>query len=235
MGPYFNSIKEYHIENKEYCFLMEDSSKYLSTFKVTIPKLMPNVKITDKAKDVTVSYNPDIFVNANECKPTVNSSVVIQNYINVTRKKNTWFNFHATTFPKSTRLLCELPDKNILRIFLTDEEFNTDKVAKGGTYFVKNMTYDILDIIQVGSTIKFHKRGYYDVSKSSYNNDIELYSYAFNTDNTYTVRLVKHEVIESNVIAKYEWGVEVMVSNVKYSIPASDIIGVYKKDYYSYY
>lgn len=235
MGTYFDSIKEYNIDSKEYCFLMEDSSKYLNTFKVMIPKLMPNVNLNDTVKEMTISYNPDIFVNANDCKPTVNSSVVVQNYISVERKKNTWFNFHATMFPKSTRLLCELPDKNILRIFLTDEEFNTDKVKKGGTYFVKNMSYEILDIIQLGSTIKFHRRGYRDVSKPSYNNDIELYSYAFDTDDPFTVRLVNHEVLESTVMAKYEWGVEVIISGVKYSIPASDIIGVYKKDYYSYY
>jgi hypothetical protein len=154
MDDYFKSLDRIDISLREYCFLMENTNKYSDTFKVYMPTLMPLFNMSEKVKTVKENYNKEIFANDPACKLSGLVSVETQNYITVRRKRNSWFKFHPSTFDKGTRLLCEIPEKNIRHIRVLDDDFNIDKVEKKSDVFVRNPSFEILDRIAVGDTAK---------------------------------------------------------------------------------
>ena len=151
---YFNSLDKIEVALREYCFLMEDSDKYSDTFKVYMPTIMPLFNMNDKVKTWKDTYNKGIFLNDPACKVNTDNSMELQNYITVRRKRNSWFKYHPSTFAKGTRLLCELPEKNIRHIRLLDDDFNVDKVTSSKDVFVRNPAFEILDKIKAGDTVK---------------------------------------------------------------------------------
>lgn len=76
----FESISGINLSQTEYCFLVGNQYYGNSRFNITIPKLMPNVTNTK-----TEPFNRNILVNAKECKPTVNNTLTVQNYISIPR------------------------------------------------------------------------------------------------------------------------------------------------------
>lgn len=74
------SISELELQDTEYCYLVGNQKYSNSSFKVKVPRIMPNV--TKKGRD---SFNKNILINATECKPSVSSSVYMYDYITVRR------------------------------------------------------------------------------------------------------------------------------------------------------
>jgi hypothetical protein len=154
MSDYFKSLDRIDISLREYCFLMENTDKYADTFKVYMPTLMPLFNMTDKIKIQKETYSKDIFINDPACKLSDISIVEVQNYITVRRKRNSWFKLHPNTFDKGTRLLCEIPEKNIRHIRILDDEYNVDMVDTPSDVFVRNPSFEILDKIGAGDSVK---------------------------------------------------------------------------------
>ena len=74
------NIGDVVLSQNEYCFLVGWQYYNNSSFHVTIPKLMPSVTTPR-----TEPFNKNILVNAKECKPTVDNTMKVQNYVTIKR------------------------------------------------------------------------------------------------------------------------------------------------------
>lgn len=76
----FRNISDISLDQNEYCVLDGVQNAYNSHFNIKIPKLMTSV-----TSDMNDPFNRNILVNANECKPTIATSLYVQNHISVPR------------------------------------------------------------------------------------------------------------------------------------------------------
>lgn len=104
-------MSELNLNNNEYCYLVTDQSFNSIRFKVKIPKIMPYISGTTKTRE---SFNKNIFINDDKCKPTSSSSLTIQPYITI--KKFSTLNLLPVSrggiVPHDTRLECMTYNKN---------------------------------------------------------------------------------------------------------------------------
>lgn len=111
----FQSLDRYDLEQHEYGFLMEDTDHNSDTCRVMIPKLTPLMN-TNEIQNYKKSFNPNIFVNSNDSKPSVKTSIVISNYTTIKK-----FNDSKTrTFNNKDRVICCIMNKDIRDIYLTN-------------------------------------------------------------------------------------------------------------------
>jgi hypothetical protein len=258
---YFNTLDQYKIEKKEYCFIKENTDRFSETFKVYIPKLMPLLNMKDQAAIFNKLINNNIFLNDVKCKISSSTSYQVQNYLTVKRKKNTWFKLHPQTFEKYTRLICEIPELNIRNIQITDDEFNTDVTPKALPVYVTNPLYDFISKIKVGDQVKFIFEDYNDrnltgcpnneqhygneshdpsqIRPTFHHEDVDADGYgSFSVDWPDPIcKILKYTELTGTVTQLYDWGCVVSIGGKTYPVPASHIIGFYKKagEYSSFY
>jgi hypothetical protein len=259
---FFDSLEDYKLEKREYCFLMEDSDKYSETFKVYFPKVMPFFNMKEAVKTWKDYYEPTVFVNDAQCLPTTYGNyITLQNYMTINRKRNSWFKFHPSVFKKGTRLLCELPEQNIRHIRLLDDEFNVDQADKEtGKSFIRNPSFEILDKINSGDTVQVAYPIYLRIPVQDVEPEMELDStgtntldfdlhYSYITDYTgesiYATidsqrtqsNILRMDVSNGTVVSKHDWGLIVEILGVNRHITPDRILGFYKNpgEYNSYY
>lgn len=75
-----NNMSIVALEQNEYCVLRGSQYYNNSSFNIRIPKLMTNI-----TKPMTDPFNRNILVNANSCKPSVDNSLYVKDYIRVKR------------------------------------------------------------------------------------------------------------------------------------------------------
>lgn len=66
------------------------------TWKVFIPKILPLIML-DIPKDTPESLSASVFINAKDCKPTVQPMIKTRNYVMVTRPANRSFTYKYKT------------------------------------------------------------------------------------------------------------------------------------------
>ena len=260
---YYDSLSRIEVSMREYCFLMEDTNKYANDFKVYLPVLMPLFNMEDDVKTWKETFSKEIFLNAPECKVEVTPSMKLQNYLSVHRKRNSWFKMHPDIFNKGTRLLCEIPEKNIRHIRILDDDFDVSRVSKTSSVFVRNPSFEILDKINVGDTVRVSYPIYTRVLSSTVI-DNELAPEGLNANNfTFEhgsggdesvdfldfvpsgpvkptrkyCNILSMEAGTGTVISSHEWGLVVSVGGVSRHITPDRILGFNKNagEYYSYY
>ena len=114
---YDTNINKFEVNMFEYCTLMKDyivGSKFAC---VKIHKLMPYCK-----KDKKFSTDT-IFVNDKECKPKLNKSFELSDYIKVSVFNETLFK--QKVIPKGTLMIVMFMDNNINDGYLTNFIANT--------------------------------------------------------------------------------------------------------------
>jgi hypothetical protein len=80
----FYGLESYNVDTFEYAYLVESEKYDADTFKLHIPKLMPN--IASSTADYPIQVNKtNLFENAKSCTPTVDSVIYGQRYITVPR------------------------------------------------------------------------------------------------------------------------------------------------------
>jgi len=151
----FESLEKLELNSTEYCFIMEDTPNNSSIFKVFIPKLMPLFNYTNIPSRLKEVVDTNIFINDKTNKPTPNNDIIVQNYVTLKRFKNCWFRFTPSNILKGTRLACKVVDKNIRNIWLIDDEFNEQYADNSKPVFIRNPAYDILEMINVGDTVRY--------------------------------------------------------------------------------
>ena len=118
---YDTNINEFEVNMFEYCTLMKDYVVGSRFACVKIHKLMPYCKKDKK-------FSPDtIFVNDKECKPKLNKSFELSDYIKVSV-----FNeavFKQKVIPKGTLMIVMFMDNNINDGYLTNFIANTGGVS----------------------------------------------------------------------------------------------------------
>ena len=109
---YDTNINEFEVNMFEYCTLMKDYVVGSRFACVKIHKLMPYCKKDKK-------FSPDtIFVNDKECKPKLNKSFELSDYIKVSVFNETLFK--QKVIPKGTLMIVMFMDNNINDGYLTN-------------------------------------------------------------------------------------------------------------------
>lgn len=80
MAANFQNVSGISLNQNEYCRLYGDHHYMDSTLRIQIPKLMTSV--TSNMRD---PFNRNILVNANNCKPFIDTTLQVKNFINVKR------------------------------------------------------------------------------------------------------------------------------------------------------
>lgn len=117
-----DAIKEYDVDQFEYAFLVTGANVNDWWFNMYIPTLMPNIPKAP-AKKRCVNFNPNIFVNASDCRPSCNGHIDIMNYIPVRRFHNTSFWYCSDKYGNvgsGQKFIVCIMGKNPRDVFLTD-------------------------------------------------------------------------------------------------------------------
>lgn len=118
---YDTNINKFEVNMFEYCTLMKDYVVGSRFACVKIHKLMPYCKKDKK-------FSPDtIFVNDKECKPKLNKSFELSDYIKVSVFNETLFK--QKVIPKGTLMIVMFMDNNINDGYLTNFIANTGGVS----------------------------------------------------------------------------------------------------------
>lgn len=115
-----NNTTNTALSKHEYGFLVGRHYYKSKTFSIKIPKLMPNV-----TGPGTETFNRNIFVNAAACKPSVSSTIKVQNYITATRSRQCSLyekidNFIDMTVPNGLGVVCQSTNNNYKEITVID-------------------------------------------------------------------------------------------------------------------
>lgn len=111
-----SAFNQYEIHENELCTILENTGDDRpSRVKVHILNLMP--LIPRDGKTVTSKINRKIFLNDDNCKPSISSSIKLQNFINIRAFKNV----NTSHLEKGTRCICMPIMKGLKDIFLTDK------------------------------------------------------------------------------------------------------------------
>ena len=109
---YDTNINKFEVNMFEYCTLMKDYVVGSRFACVKIHKLMPYCK-----KDKKISSDT-IFINDEECKPKLNKSFELSDYIKVSVFNETLFK--QKVIPKGTLMIVMFMDNNINDGYLTN-------------------------------------------------------------------------------------------------------------------
>ena len=109
---YDTNINKFEVNMFEYCTLMKDYTVGSKYAYVKIHKLMPYCKKDKKTTSDT------IFINDKECKPKLNKSFELSDYIKVSVFNETLFK--QKVIPKGTLMIVMFMDNNINDGYLTN-------------------------------------------------------------------------------------------------------------------
>lgn len=81
MYELLNPLEEVNLELWEYAYLTIDTKHYSQYFKIYLPKLMAGFPFGDpKGWEVPISTKSNLS-NASQCKPSMSTTLPVQNYI----------------------------------------------------------------------------------------------------------------------------------------------------------
>lgn len=115
-----NGLLDFNLNEEENGELVQATPYSSDSFKVYIPRLMPNIT---KSKNITtMSFDRNIFLNASECKPSINSSVGTQGYLNIMKLRTISLIYIATkgSIAEGTKFKLKVMGKNVDQIFISD-------------------------------------------------------------------------------------------------------------------
>ena len=110
------NIKPWSLGKTEIAYSMEKNNRtYGQTedaeWKLFVPKIMPLITKGDP-KETTFSMRPSIYINESSCKPVVQTSIKVRNYIKATRPANCSFRYPRKPYDMQVEVevLHENPD-----------------------------------------------------------------------------------------------------------------------------
>lgn len=110
-----NGLEEYELNMFEYAHLCEPSHANNSTYKVYIPKVMATFPFGSPQQQRWI-FNNNVFVNDDNCKPSVGKEVTTQNYVTTGRlfDRNFWHRADRNgIMGKGTKFILQIMDGNI--------------------------------------------------------------------------------------------------------------------------
>lgn len=154
------NISDINLSPIEYCYISGDQDVTSKTFKVRVPKIMTS--LLDPLDSI---INKNIFINAKECKPSVNH-IKLQTYITVPKSNNCSFTEISkdNKVKNGTRILCNCMNSNIKDITIIDYDSEYTAINK-------SETLKITDFIKLIDTYKLISEG--DMYNLRLKNNIE--------------------------------------------------------------
>lgn len=115
-----NGLLDFNLNEEENGVLVEGTRYSAESFKMYIPRLMPNISRSNKS--TRVSFDRNIFLNGSDCKPNVNSSVTTQGYISIKKYRTISLIYIATNgiIAAGTKFKLKVMGKNVDQIFISD-------------------------------------------------------------------------------------------------------------------
>lgn len=113
-----NSLSPIQLEQNEYCIMTSSQYHNSSYIDVKLPKLM-----TDIQSARTAYFNKNIFINAKECKPSVSSTISLQDHLSIPRSQQCSLQSRADEYgivPQGTRLIARCMNGNIKDLRIID-------------------------------------------------------------------------------------------------------------------
>lgn len=115
----FKNISDISLDQNEYCVLYGNHHYSNSNLRIQIPKLMTSV-----ISPVTDPFNRNILVNARDCKPSVDNSLYVKNYITVKRSNQCSLSNNVIdeygTIPHGLGLICLCMNGNYRNMVVVD-------------------------------------------------------------------------------------------------------------------
>lgn len=92
-----SSTKPWAINDRELGYNLEKTPKSFGRtqdlrWKIYVPKIMPLIPM-DVPKEVKETMDDSVFLNAKACKPSLQKTIITQNYITVNRPPNRAFKY----------------------------------------------------------------------------------------------------------------------------------------------
>lgn len=113
-----NSISPIQLNQHEYCIMTTAQMYNSNSIRITIPKLM-----TDISPMKSVYFNKNIFLNAPECRPAVDSRISLQQHITIPRSQQCSLGSRADEYgivPAGTKLICMCMNNNVKDLRVVD-------------------------------------------------------------------------------------------------------------------
>ena len=115
----FKNVSDISLDQNEYCVLHGSQKYNNSSFRVRIPKLMTNV--TSHMND---PFNRNIFVNAKDCKPSINTSLTVKDYITIKKSPQCSLSHNVINdygdLPNNLGVICLCVNGNYRNMIITD-------------------------------------------------------------------------------------------------------------------
>lgn len=120
---YNNTVDNYNVNQKEYCFNVEDISSNPTSMKAYIPILMSKIK-KSSPRQQTEQLSTINICNAPDCKPHINKRVTTQNYITLKRYPGETSSIsHKANedgiIPEGNRFIVDILHNDILTMYFT--------------------------------------------------------------------------------------------------------------------
>lgn len=120
---YNNTVDSYSINQKEYCYNLEDMGINPNSMKAYIPVLMPRIQ-RSTPKEQTKSLTTLSICNAPECYPHIDKKVHVQNYITLNRYpgETTAIEHKSAdshTIPAGSKFIVDILHGDILTMYFT--------------------------------------------------------------------------------------------------------------------
>lgn len=117
-----NNIQEWKLNDYEIAKTCETVKSESGKFKLFIPKLMPLINYGKPTK--TKQYiSSSIFANADECKPSISTTVTTQNFRTLCMLDND--EFSKTLIPSDTEIQIEIKNGNPDSMYITSKIDNS--------------------------------------------------------------------------------------------------------------
>lgn len=115
-----NGLLDFNLNEEENGVLVEGTPYSSEAFKMYIPRLMPNIAKSNSS--TRVSFDRNIFINASDCKPNINSYVNSQGYITIKKYRTISLIYIATNgiISAGTKFKLKVMGKNVDQIFISD-------------------------------------------------------------------------------------------------------------------
>lgn len=115
-----NGLLDFNLNEEENGVLVEATPYSSEEFKMYIPRLMPN--ISKNSGKTRISFDRNIFLNASECKPSVNSNISTQGFITIKKFRTISLIYIATKgiIAAGTKFKLKVMGKNVDQIFISD-------------------------------------------------------------------------------------------------------------------
>lgn len=119
---YNNTVNDYNVNQKEYCFNIENISTNPTSMKAYIPILMSKIK-KSPPKRQTEQLSTINICNASDCKPYIDKRVTTQNYITLKRYPGETSSIkHKASggvIPAGNRFIVDILHNDILTMYFT--------------------------------------------------------------------------------------------------------------------